>query len=730
VNAGILLRVAVVIASSWLPRGAAAADFYVARDGNDANPGTVAAPFATITRARDAVRQKVAAGLDHNIVVQIGGGVYPQSETLVFGSEDSGNARHSITYAAAPGQTVVLNGGRTIAGWQRASGEIWTTEIPDVKSGKWHFRQLFVNGQRAVRARTPNAGQWWKLKPEAKNSDANDATITLSVDHPIQAWHNAGDVEVTWLNNNDGTRKRLGNVREADNTFTLPPPHMWPHGLPNEYNISFPKDSYACYFENALEMLDQPGEWYLDRQAGVLSYWPREGEHLSDAEVIAPAVQNTLLAIQGTPERPVRNVHFRGMRVAYVDWPLPACGFTAMFGCLQLSEDKDPQGPKKFHWIDAAVSMTWARGGTFTDGAIEHAGGIGLAMLTGCSENIVEGNDIHDLGGGGIAAGGARNRDTWQWADPIAADDHKAYRIANNHIHDCGVDYFGSIGIFAALMQESTIAHNLIHDTAYTGIVLSGNEAPQAVMLAKNNTVEYNHVHDVMKVAMDGGAIYVSFPQADRGALVRGNLVHNTQRGAGIYLDTVGRPHGCQGYQFQDNVVYHCKMPLVGTWNMEDNPWMDNRLFQDDAPPPELLAALETRAGLEPVYRRLLLNADEPPCHSYQLLGDKLDLSTWSAEQFHWPAQGRGIVQAFRREQNTEPTATLRLRGLDPAARYQLTDLATTAKRSATGEELMESGVTVEIPTRPSELHVFDDWWGQHWRAPKSNGLVIEYHKS
>ena len=297
---------------------AAGADFYVAPNGKDNSPGTAAEPFATVAKAQDAVRRKAAAGLDHDVVVQIRGGVYPQTETLVFGPEDSGTEKHSITYAAAPGEKVVLSGGRTITGWKKGAGAIWTAELPEVKAGKWYFRQLFVNGRRAIRARTPNAGQWWTLKPRAGNRDANDATITLGVDHPIRAWKNITDVEVNWLINNDGTRKRLGSVREADNTFTLPPPHNWPHGFPREYNISFPKGACPCYFENALEMLDQPGEWYLDRQTGMLSYWPREGEDLTRAEVVAPVVQNTLLAVvrhagAAGAKRPLPG-HSRGLR--------------------------------------------------------------------------------------------------------------------------------------------------------------------------------------------------------------------------------------------------------------------------------------------------------------------------------------------------------------------------------------------------------------------------------
>ena len=160
-------------------------------------------------------------------------------------------------------------------------------DLPAVKADRWYFRQLFVNGRRAVRARTPNGPQWWKLQPR-KNSEANDATIVLGVDHRIAAWKNISDVEAVWINNNDGSRKCLGGVNETENTFTLPPPHMWPHGMSHEYNIGFPSGPFACYFENALEMLDEPGEWYLDRHTGTLSYWPREGEDLTRAEVVAP----------------------------------------------------------------------------------------------------------------------------------------------------------------------------------------------------------------------------------------------------------------------------------------------------------------------------------------------------------------------------------------------------------------------------------------------------------
>lgn len=631
-----VIRVLVAAAMTGLPAYAeviasqvAKADFHVAPTGKDTNSGTAAEPFATVGRARDEVRKRVAAGLDHDIVVLIRGGVYPHTQTLDFCPGDSGSDRHSITYAAAPGETVVLSGGRIISGWKRGPGELWTAELSEVKAGTWYFRQLFVGGRRVIRARTPNRPAWWKLVPRSDNTDANGATITLGVDHPIAAWKNVSDVEVVWLNNNDASRKRLGSVRLADNTFTLPPPHQWPHGLPVEYNIGFPAKGFPCYFENAPEMLDEPGEWYLDRSTGVLSYWPREGEDPTRVEVIAPVVQNTLLAIRGTADRPVRNLHFRGIRVAYVDWPLPAYGFASMFGCLQLLEPNDTPGAKKMLWIDAAVSFRHARGCNFTGGAVEHVGAIGLSLSNGCAEITIEGNDLHDLGGGGITAGQLRNRDTWKWADPLGRDDHEGYRIANNHVHDCGSDYVGAVGICAVLMQDSVIAHNLIHDISYAGIVLSGNETPEPdyAKFAKSATVEYNHIHDVMRVAVDGAGIYASFPHAGSGAAIRGNLIHDLRpnrsnpreagpwSAAGIYLDGVRPPLGCRDYRIEDNVVYKTTAPLFFcACGAEGNHILNNVFMTDGVPAKEVLEAARSRAGLEPAYRRALLGAKGGAC--------------------------------------------------------------------------------------------------------------------
>ncbi len=134
--------------------------FHVAVNGKDTDPGSAEAPFATVQRARAAVREAVRGGLKRDVVVLLGGGTYSVPETLTFGPEDGGTEGFSVAYAAAPGDSVTISGGRSITGWKKAeTGPLWTAELPESKEGRWCFRQLFVNGHRAVRARTPNADE-------------------------------------------------------------------------------------------------------------------------------------------------------------------------------------------------------------------------------------------------------------------------------------------------------------------------------------------------------------------------------------------------------------------------------------------------------------------------------------------------------------------------------------------------------------------------------------------
>jgi hypothetical protein len=654
-------------------------ELHVATNGNDGNPGTAAAPFATLAKAQDAVRAKVAAGLSGDVRVSIHGGVYSLIETLTFGPEDSGTEKYSITYAAAPGDEVVLSGGRRITGWKKGAGEIWTAELPEVKAGNWYFRQLFVGGKRAIRARTPNAGDknsWWQIVSSSANKDnppAENAPLTVKVSGQIKGYRNPSDIELVYTQNNESARKRLESIDEQAQTFTLAPPHRWnPKVFWADWYLSIPFAGKPCYLENAREMLDEPGEWYLDRQTGMLSYWPRPGEDLTKDKVVAPVLQKTMLAVAGTRDRPVVNLHFKGLHLQHVDWPLPPWGYMAMFCCNVAVTD----GPKPGHRpIEAAVEFAHARLCSMVDGGITHMGGMGLCLRDGTSQITVEGNEVGDLGGGGIAAGWPNSAAGYlEAASPPWSGEFTGYRIANNHVHHCGMDYFGAVGILLFPSHQTVIAHNLIHDTAYLGIGIAGSQDPK-VMFDGDNVIEYNHLHDTMTTTVDGAGIYITFAHHGQGTLVRGNLIHDTAPGkgrvpsAGLYLDG-----SCSGCRFEQNVIYRNSAagPLIFNFDSKKtNSWIDN-LFQPIGTPPDaMLEALEASAGLQPSYRARLLGA-EPKSSARYVLVEPSDQASLSVAQFDLSNGDRGIVQVVRMEDGGDAMVRFRLRGLDGAASYEL----------------------------------------------------------
>jgi hypothetical protein len=659
---------------------------YVAVNGKDTNQGTIKAPFATFNGAQNEIRKQIAQGLTLNLKVIIRGGTYRVQETLTFGPEDSGNARYGVTYSAFPGEKVILSGGEPITGWKKSTGKLWITTLPQVKEGRWYFRQLFVNGTRAVRARTPNVGDkdpWWRIVSStatSENPPKENDPIILKVSGPIIDYSNQSDIQLVYMENNECGWKRIGSVDKTAQSFTLAPPHRWnPKEFICDWSLSIPFTGKSCYLENAPEMLDQPGEWYLDRKSGILSYWPKEGEDMSKTEVIAPRLQKTLLNVAGTREHPVINLHFNGLQVQYIDWLQPSWGYMAMFCCNVAVTD----GPKPGHRpIDAAVEFTQAHSCSFENGGISHSGGMGLCLREGTSEILVEGNQISDLSGGGIAAGWPNAGAGYLEASPAPLPgEYTGYRISNNYIHHVGKDYFGAVGILLFPSQGAVISHNLIHHTAYFGIGVAGSQDPK-IPFAGDNLIEYNQIHDAMMTTIDGAGIYVTFGHYGKGTLFRGNVIHDTYGNpyhlkwgahppsAGLYLD--GNSFGST---YENNLLYSnpAAGPLIFNYTgaQKKNKWIDNTLENEGMPPAEFLEVIQAQAGLEPHFQKSLLKM-EPNLCQFSKISDTLVHKGWSAYQYHLPKQDRGVVQIFVHEGNKDKTAQFKLIGLDRKLKYRL----------------------------------------------------------
>ena len=604
------------------------AEFYVAVDGSDANPGTVARPFATLSRARDGVREMKSKshGLDNQITVLIRGGTYQIDKTVCFESEDSGTAERPILYAAYPGEKPVFSGGKRITGFKPGADGKWQakTDIPN-------FRQLYVNGRRAVRARggtqsKPSYYQYGDHVREKQVPGGSLANAALwgdttrrharcgyrTTDAGITKWRNQSDIELgyysVWC-------QMIGNVDsivadgEGGAIVRMRQPTFW-----LLVNKDGKKATTPDYIENALELLDEPGEWYLDRAGDTVYYLPRDGEDLENADVIAPVLQ-TLMLVRGSIHQPVHDIHFKGLTFAHGGWLRPGClGHTDMQSNFvmdprqeDLFERKTPSGEKIISNIHnqyvkspAHVVVTAGKSIRFERCTFTKLGSAGLDIQRGSQDNTVRGCEFCDISGSGIQIG------------DVLEDDHhpkdkrlivKNNKIVNNYVHDAGVEYEGSVGIFAGYTDGTLIAHNEVYNLPCMGISVGwgwGEEDPggnpkwpqlfgyDEPTPAGNNILEYNHVHHVQLKRTEGGGIYVLGSQP--GSLIRGNHVHDNK---GLY-GAISTDMGTAGFEFVDNLVYNVKSP-------------SHTAYQNVKPgAPGFPQAVADRAGLEAAYRDLL----------------------------------------------------------------------------------------------------------------------------
>jgi len=536
-----------------------AADYYVATNGDDAWSGRIAepnaegtdGPFASLTAARDAIRRRKKEGaLQQPLTVLLRGGVYRLTEPLVFTPEDSGTEQGPITYAAYPGEKPILSGGRPLTGWRKGPGETWTLEIPEVRDGDWYFYQLFVNGERRTRARSPNEGYYRVadlvgVEPNAPWNQGVDRFRFEPGD--VRNWDHLSDVEVVLFHSWNTSRLRIDTVDEEERVVTFTGPSVF---RPNAWE---PHNRY--YVENAEEALDAPGEWYLNRETGVLTYWPLPGETPSSppveggdtppappftrggggGEVVAPLVEQ-LVRFVGQPEVGLWVEHLRlvGLSFQHSDWSLEPQGYG------------DPQAAVT---VPAAIAATGARFCTLEGCEVAHVGTYAVWFGRGCQRNRIVQNHLHDLGAGGVRIGEA----AMAQEDEAEASQNE---VVNNYIHDGGHVYAAGVGVWVAQSSHNTIAHNEIHDLDYSGMSVGWNwdDAPNRT---HHNVVENNHIHHVLRgVLSDGAGIYTL--GTSPGTVLRGNLIHDVLGyqppglGWGIYLDATSN-----GILVENNLCYN-----------------------------------------------------------------------------------------------------------------------------------------------------------------------------
>lgn len=505
--------------------------FFVAPDGNDHWTGALPdakadgsdGPFATLQRARDAIRaSKAAGGPRRAVTVAVRGGVFRLTEPLVLTPEDSGTAESPVTYSAYRDEQPVISGGRRLEGWRPETNGLWSVDASAVVAADSACRQLFLDGRRVKRTRRPREGYY------------SVAGIVPDVGNPLAFACRRGDLRSEWADghtelvilqnwfeirqplvavDSDGSLARLSGISSANREVN---PRYW--------------------VENVADGLDEPGAWHFDWRTKQIIYRPLPGEEPAGIETVVP-ILDSLLRLDGGTEggRPVEHVIFSGFAFCHTTWTLPPKGYN------------DRQAA---HDIPAAFQATGARACRIEHCRFARLGGYAVEWTTGCRDNRVTDCEMTDLGAGGVKIGGPNVYENQE-------DSHLSRNntVERCHIHDIGLVYPAAVGVWIGQSCGNTIARNHIHDTYYTGIS-AGWTWGYGVSNARDNLLAHNHIHHIGRgLLSDMAGIYLLGTQP--GTVIRNNVIHDISSfvrgygGWGVYLD-----EGCMHVLVENNLVY------------------------------------------------------------------------------------------------------------------------------------------------------------------------------
>lgn len=515
--------------AAWLLMGsmpittaAQTTSFHVSRSGSDANSGTAAAPFATLAKVRDAIRMARKADRfgDGPVVVNIGAGVYRITQTLTLTKEDSGTEKAPVVWQAANGEEVRFVGGTRLTGWTRVTDESVLTRLASAARGivvQADLKALGVkdfgltNGRRRAElffdqryltlARYPNEGQWLRTAdvpedakrkrpisdPKRPDLHRHAGPFIYEGDRP-ERWQQAKDV---WMHGYwyHDWRDEYQQVAK----FELQKKEVWPKPPYHSYGY---KKGQRFYFLNILEELDQPGEWYLDRDSGTLYVWPPSPA--GNAEITFPELEQPMLVLENA-----RHVHIQGIT----------------FECSRSSG-------------------IVVRGGSHNEIAgcvVRNVGGTAI-NVTGGTHHTVRSCDVHEVASTAISIDGGDRK-------TLARGDHL---VTNCHIHDFAKVFKTYRPGVALRGVGNRVAHSYIHDCPHEGIGYAGND----------HVIEYCEFTRIARETGDVGCMYAAMDWTYLGHVFRHNYFHHIHGPGKLGCFTIYPDLPCGGIHLYGNVFY------------------------------------------------------------------------------------------------------------------------------------------------------------------------------
>ena len=606
-----------ILCSHWLLAG----EIWISPKGSDFNDGTCQSPKATLTSALRQAREwrrtednRIQGG----ITIYMEGGTYAFYEPVFIRPEDSGTKESPTIIRSVGDEKVILSGGISINGWKK-QGKVWVADVPAFNGRPLDFRQLWVNGKKAVRAR--DVEDFEKMNRICSVDEKNEilyvpaVSIRRLIDNKgnLKAKYAEMVLHQMWCVANLRIRSVEVQGDSAAIRFHQPESriqfeHPWPRPM-----VTTDGHNSAFYLTNARELQDVPGEWYHDIDARKVYYYPREGEKMQEAEVIVPAVE-TLVRVEGTLDRPVCHIRFEKITFSYTTWMRPSeKGHVPLQAGMYLTDGYriDPKMQRNYlnHPLDnqgwlgrpaAAVRVVAARQIDFERCRFEHLGSTGLDYEEAVQGGVVRGCLFRDIAGNGLLVGSF---------SPAAHETHLPYnpadrrevctqqQINNCYFTEIGNEDWGCLAIAAGYVGDVNIEHNEISEVPYSGISL-GWGWTQTVNCMRNNRVHANLIHHYAKHMYDVAGIYTLGSQPK--SYVTENCVHSIYKPGYVhdpnhwfYLYT---DEGSSFITVRDNWTEGEK--YLQNANGPGNVWENNG--------PKVDSVIRERAGLEAGYKDLL----------------------------------------------------------------------------------------------------------------------------